>query len=692
MLEPLTRATLPDQAARAIKQYILSQHLRPGDQLPSERYLTEMLSVSRTVVREALQVLVVEGVLQKEPSRGVFVRAFDGQGAEAQSSTEQPTAAPIRGLLEVRAALEIGALTFVAQRMNAAELTQLAELVAEMRQRLEAGQTIASQDRAFHEALLAAVHNPTFTYFKHLVQDAIQTATEGQTLTYARPADRNAVETAEQLVQALRQRDVEKAQRAMRAHLLIDRPPEQARVFLFVDDADIAEQHNLVRRVNQATKYPHNPVLVAEHPWEGEAVVPSATVLYDNEQMLYRMWYHGYQQLSPREQLSALCYATALDGIHWTKPTLGSIPFNGAFDNNLVMPWGDPQQADVISASILATPTADSRAHYTMIYFGAGLHSQGVCLATSGDGLHWTPSKDNPVESGGVEPVGDVLYCIPEPTADRVAAYYRIPLRARPQAMLGRMESHDLRHWSGHRVILATDDQDPSDAELYGLTPFRYGELTLGLLWVYRRETGASEVQLACSRDGVQWTRVGERQAFLAPSPVQVFDHHAIGRTSAPLVVGNELWFYYAGTAEAALGWKGPRQSIGLATVTLDRFVALTPDATSTADEGCLTTVPILCNEQTHLLLNAVVNPGGYLGVEVLDAAGQPIPGFTRSEMKPFEGSAVYHRVTWQAHEDLGPLVGQSIRFRFVLARASLYAFRLAHPAAGASDLVAGIC
>src|SRR5690242_2657622 len=122
MLEPLTRETLPDQAARAIKQYILSQHLLPGDQLPSERDLTEMLSVSRTVVREAIQVLVAEGVLLKEPSRGVFVRVFDGQTVGAQAHPEQPAAPPMRGLLEVRAALEIGALTFVAQRVNAVEL------------------------------------------------------------------------------------------------------------------------------------------------------------------------------------------------------------------------------------------------------------------------------------------------------------------------------------------------------------------------------------------------------------------------------------------------------------------------------------------------------------------------------------------------------------------------------------------
>lgn len=688
MLQPLTRTTLPDQAARALKQFILTQQYMPGAQLPSERQLTDLLGVSRTVVREALQVLVAEGLLIKEANRGIFLRAFDNDFVERQLTADTQASAQTRSLLEVRAALEIGALTFIAHRLTPSELAALENIVTEMRRGLAAGQSIAEQDEAFHDALLKAVHNPTFSYFKRLVQDAIGVSALGRTLANARPADRHVVETAAQVVKALGQADVEGAQRAMRAHLLIDRPPERARVFLFVDDGEIATMHKVVRRIMPAHKYPHNPVLKADYPWEGAGVLPSATVLYDRERLIYQMWYHGWQQLSPREELFALCYATSLDGIHWRKPGLGIVEQEGSGDNNLLWSWGDLAQGDVTSATILP-PTADQQSQaYHMIYVSAGLHSLGVGVATAPDGLHWQPGSAKTADANGVAPVGDHLYCLPEPDADRLAAYYRIPLRVRSQATLGRMESYDLRHWTGHRPILTTDEADPADAELAGLTPFRYGSLTLGLLWVQRREQGTIELQLVSSRDGITWTRVGDRKPILKGGSHGAFDQQGVLRATVPIVVDHELWFYYAGAAATLHSRQGPTYQIGLATLTVDRFVALEAGA----EEGEVTTTVLTGGDQTHLLVNAVVNPGGYLLTEVLDAAGVPLPGFTRADALPFEGSTIYQRIAWREQSDLRALAGQAFQLRFVFCRAALYAFRLAHPNARASDLLAGIC
>lgn len=688
MLQPLTRTTLPDQAALALKQLIIDQQFLPGAQLPSERQLTELLGVSRTVVREALQMLVAEGLLVKEANRGIFLREFDTDLVEQQLRAEPQTSAQTRSLLEVRAALEIGALTFIAQRLMPAELAGLEAIVADMRRRLAAGQPIGEQDQVFHEALLQAVHNPTFSYFKRLVQAAIGVSALGFTLTHARPADRHMVETAAQIVAALGAADVEGAQRAMRAHLLTSRPPEQARVFLFVDDEEIAAIQNLTRRVTPAHRYPHNPVLKADYPWEGAGVLPTATVLYDRERLIYQMWYHGWQQLSPREELFALCYATSLDGIHWRKPALGLVEFEGSGDNNVLWPWGNLAQGDVTAATILPPAAEQPAAAYRMVYVSAGLHSLGVGVATAPDGLQWKPVMDKPGALNEDAPVGDILYCLPEPDANRIAAYYRIPLRARSNATLGRMESYDLRHWSGHRPILATDEIDPIDAELAGLTPFRYGNLTLGLLWVHRREQGITELQLACSRDGVTWTRVGGRQPLLSGGAAGAFDSQGVQRATTPIVVGNELWFYYAGAAAALHSRGGPAYQIGLATLTVDRFVALEAGE----EEGAITTTVLTCGDQTHLLVNAIVNPGGYLLTEMLDAEGEPLAGFTRDDALPFEGSNIYQLITWRTQPDLRALAGQTIRLRFVLCRAALYAFRLAHPNARASDLLAGIC
>lgn len=154
------------------------------------------------------------------------------------------------------------------------------------------------------------------------------------------------------------------------------------------------------------------------------------------------------------------------------------------------------------------------------------------------------------------------------------------------------------------------------------------------------------------------------------------------------MLVDHELWFYYAGAAASLHSRQGPAYQIGLATLTVDRFVALEAGA----EEGTMTTTVLTCGDQTHLLVNAVVNPGGYLLTEVLDAEGVPLAGFTRDDALPFEGSPIYQRIAWREQSDLRALAGQAFRLRFVLCRAALYAFRLAHPNARASDLLAGIC
>lgn len=719
-VEPLTRARLPDQAGRALKQLILQEQLMPGARLPSERELTELLGVSRTVVREALRALVDEGLLQKEASRGVYVREFDALALEEELTGDVSPSVQTRGLLEVRAALEIGALPFIAQRITATELDTLRAIVAQMQQQLAAAQPLGEADQRFHEALLAAMRNPTFRYFKELVQEAIHAAAQGSMLAYVTPNDPQTVQTAEQIVAALQRKDVEEAQRAMRAHLLIDRPPEQARVFLFVDDGDIAAMHNIQRRITPAHKHPHNPILRAEFPWEGESVLPSATVLYDQERMIYQLWYHGHRALSPREELTSLCYATSIDGIHWRKPALGVLAATeaermAAWESNLLVPWGSPQQGDVTSATVLYDPTQPAARRFQLIYVGTGTSATGLCVATAADGLRWTPNAENPVQLGGPEPVGDALYCLPDlhggPPGDGVVAYYRIPRRLRTQATIGRMESRDLRHWQNQQPVLTTDATDAENAEIIGLTPFRYGELTLGLLWLQRPQqlrAGAAvqddavqdgavqdsavqdivELQLVASRDGITWTRVGDRTPLLSPGQAGDFDAAAIVRATTPVVHQDELWFYYAGADQPINGWQPPRYRIGLATLALDRFVAME----ATAQEGTLTTTAITNGEQSDLLVNAVVNPNGYLLVEVLDESGEPIAGFTRADSIPFTASAVYHPMRWQTQTSLETLGERTFHLRFILCNASLYAFRLAQPNAGPSDLVVGIC
>src|SRR5438445_12897363 len=80
------RATLPriklkDQVAERLIEVIASGRLAGGTRLPSERELVGRLGASRTVVREALNLLEARGVLQVEHGRGALVRTASSRAA-----------------------------------------------------------------------------------------------------------------------------------------------------------------------------------------------------------------------------------------------------------------------------------------------------------------------------------------------------------------------------------------------------------------------------------------------------------------------------------------------------------------------------------------------------------------------------------------------------------------------------------
>ncbi|PYV11929.1 MAG: hypothetical protein DMG07_18125 [Acidobacteria bacterium] len=65
----------------------------------------------------------------------------------------------------------------------------------------------------------------------------------------------------------------------------------------------------------------------------------------------------------------------------------------------------------------------------------------------------------------------------------------------------------------------------------------------------------------------------------------------------------------------------------------------------------------------------------GELRVELLDAAGHPIPGYGAAECTPVRSDALAHRVRWKGGTALDSLRGKSISLRFALRSVSLYAF-----------------
>jgi DNA-binding FadR family transcriptional regulator len=73
-LTPVRRRRLYEDVVQQLQTLISSGRLEPGDQLPSERALSDQLAVSRTSVREALRILEARGMIEARPGQGLFVR------------------------------------------------------------------------------------------------------------------------------------------------------------------------------------------------------------------------------------------------------------------------------------------------------------------------------------------------------------------------------------------------------------------------------------------------------------------------------------------------------------------------------------------------------------------------------------------------------------------------------------------
>ena len=138
--------------------------------------------------------------------------------------------------------------------------------------------------------------------------------------------------------------------------------------------------------------------------------------------------------------------------------------------------------------------------------------------------------------------------------------------------------------------------------------------------------------------------------------------------------VDDELWLYYSATARkhgSSADRRRERLSgIFRASLRLDGFVA----AEAGYGGGSFTT-PLLKFTGERFKVNFDGGAGGWLRVEVLDEAGQPVPGYRWEETQVVMGNGTQKEVCWQA--PLGDLVGKPVRLRFEMRDARLYAFQV---------------
>jgi GntR family transcriptional repressor for pyruvate dehydrogenase complex len=139
--------------------------LRVGDQLPSERELSELFGVSRTAVRDAVNALREKGLVEVRPGKGTFIADIadrslgvvrDSLGLMVGSMLDKGLA----DLIQVRTILEPEIAAIAAACAREEDLETLQSALDTMESALDDADVFIESDLEFHLALAKATQNP----------------------------------------------------------------------------------------------------------------------------------------------------------------------------------------------------------------------------------------------------------------------------------------------------------------------------------------------------------------------------------------------------------------------------------------------------------------------------------------------------------------------------------------------------
>jgi len=142
------------EVARAIRDLIAAERLAPGDRLMPERALSDRLAVSRSLVREALILLEIEGAVEVRKGSGIYL-----------ADTPQTAGGPTRDdigpfeLLQARQLIESDIAGFAARMVTKSDILRMRDTLETMRRDLANTDADYSGDRQFHRLIAEATQN-----------------------------------------------------------------------------------------------------------------------------------------------------------------------------------------------------------------------------------------------------------------------------------------------------------------------------------------------------------------------------------------------------------------------------------------------------------------------------------------------------------------------------------------------------
>ena len=489
------------------------------------------------------------------------------------------------------------------------------------------------------------------------------------------------------------------------------------RTLLLVDDQHVLYRAGTERFLHPGKRYHANPVLKETKPWE--VAIAWTSVHYDPEAASYQLWYQAYGGHGTPQPQCVTCYAESKDGIHWSKPELDLFPWNDIKKTNIIMVGNGGRSLRYGNTVIVDPRDSNPDRRYKMAYFDFSKATQGnkslpgLFVAFSPDGIHWTkPDIAMPIQNTAYGDYGDTVpfnseagreLLVPLSISDCHDVFYDAKRKVfvdyakmwidGPDGGMfwkhgvGRSESKDFIHWSQPTLVLTPDEFDAAYVEFHTAPVFLYADTYFALAQVLDRAKGGGviDIELMLSWDGFNWRRPFRNSFFFARAGGKQFEGGSIFTNATPIMLKDEIRFYYGAYSQGATGADDtkPMSGIGLFTIPRDRFAGLRPVALSNQPTlrkalhhiGQVTMKPISLPDYGAITLNADASKGE-IRVELLDAKGYRIKGYTKEDAEVITGDSLRHSLSWK-ERTLADLPPGEYMLRIHMKKASLFALNL---------------
>jgi len=449
---------------------------------------------------------------------------------------------------------------------------------------------------------------------------------------------------------------------------------------LFVD------QH-LIEKMNHVTQVLHTPVnegtvLKFDNPWEGNFSA-YCTIIQDGT--LFKLYYRGIREAGKDgNENEVTCYAESSDGVTWRKPNLGIYEINGSTDNNVILAHAAPVTHN-FSPFLDKNPNAKATERYKAL---GGTDKTGLIAYVSADGVHWKKLQEDAVFKTGVFDSQNVSFW--SESEQQYVCYFRTWSEGGFTSYKGfrsvsRTTSKDFIHWTPpvHMTFgdtplehLYTNQTSP-----YFRAPHIY--LAICARFMPKRQVLTDEQAKKlnvnpgyfkdCSDAVFMSTRGGSvydrtfMQSFIRP---EIGLENWVSRSNYPVLnvvqtSPTELSVYVNES------YAQPTAHIKRYSLRLDGFASLKGDFKG----GNVITKPFVFKGK-ELEINYATSAAGFVRVEIMDAKGKPLPGYTFNDCQEMIGNEIKRIVSWNGNETVSSLEGKTVRLKIYLKDANLYSLK----------------